>query len=588
MHDAEGYNYLEKKELNLLIRKIVLINAIKYGGIAKTDAVVGKLLAEQPELKAKAKEIAIVVNQIVLELNKIPLSEKKRIVEEKWPDLLSTKKVETREKMLPPLPKVEQYSFIHVRFAPNPDGRLHIGSSRAAILCDEYAKMYGGRFTLRFDDSDPKTKSPILEAYDWIREDLRWLGVKWDDEVYQSDRLHIYYDYANQLIEMGAAYVCSCNPMKFKTKIVAREACPCRVLPISEHLRRWNDMLNGFFAEREAVVRIKTDLNHPNPAVREWPALRIINIKKFPHPRTGDKYHVWPLFAFCCGIDDHELQISHILRGKEHLTNTTRHHFLYNYLNWKYPEAIHYGRFRMVDTVLSKSKIREGTKRGIYEGWDDPRLGTLIALKKRGFLSDTIRQLIMDVGPRPVDVTLRWENIFAYNRKNLDRIANRYFFVSNPVKLSVYGVKKNFRSKLFLHPDDHKRGYRVEKIIPKRECVSLLISHNDLVKMQTNQVLRLIGLFNIKINTINEQILSDFYSESYLDAKKRNARLIHWVPDQSGIRTTVIMPDTTHIQGWAEKKCKDLKQGDIVQFERFGFVRIIKVDNKITAYYAHN
>ncbi|MCK5402994.1 glutamate--tRNA ligase, partial [Candidatus Bathyarchaeota archaeon] len=524
----------------------------------------------------------------VLELNKIPLFKKKKIVEAKWPDLLSRKKVETKEKQLPPLPKVEEYPFVHVRFAPNPDGRLHIGSSRAAILCNEYAKMYGGRFTLRFDDSDPKTKSPIVEAYEWIRNDLRWLGVKWNDEVFQSDRLEIYYGFARQLIEMGVAYVCVCNSIKFKQRILAKEACPCRTLTVSEHLVRWEGMLNGFFMEKEAVVRIKTDLNHPNPAVREWPALRIINIKKFPHPRTGDKYRVWPLFAFCCGIDDHELQISHILRGKEHLTNSTRQHFLYKYLNWKYPEAIHYGRFKMVDTVFSKSKIREGIKKGVYKGWDDPRLGTLIALKKRGFLSETIRQLIMNVGPSPVDVTLNWDNIFAYNRKKVDILANRYFFVSNPVKLLIYGVKKDYISKHNIHPNDLNRGQRILKVIPKNECVSILISNNDISILKLNKVIRLMGLINIRIKKINKQVVSDFYSESYMDAKKRKTRLIHWIPDKSGIMTSVIMPDASHVSGIAEKNCKDLKPGDIVQFERFGFVRIEKMDNKITAYYAHN
>jgi glutamyl-tRNA synthetase len=584
----KGYKKLEKKELNALIRKNVLLNAIQYGGIARTDSVIGKLLAEHPELKSTIKEIAQTVNQIVLELNQIPLSQKKKMVEEKWPELLIRKKVEKKEKKLPPLPKVEQYPFVHVRFAPNPDGYLHVGSSRAAILCDEYAKRYGGRFTLRFDDSDPKTKSPILEAYDWIRKDLQWLDVKWTHEVFQSDRLQIYYSYAKQLIEMGAAYVCICESLQFKKMVEAKQACPCRTLPVSEQLRRWENMLNGIFKEREAVVRIKTELNHPNPAVREWPALRIINIKKFPHPRTGDKYHVWPLFAFCCGVDDHELQISHILRGKEHLTNTTRQLYLYKYLNWKYPEAIHYGRFKMVDTVFSKSKIRDGIKKGLYDGWDDPRLGTLIALRNRGFLSETIRQLIMDVGPRPVDVSLSWDNIFAYNRKKVNSLANRYFFVSNPIKLSVSGVKQNYRSKQHRHPDILKRGDRILHVRPKKGIVSLLISNKDISILQVSKVIRLMGLFNIKIKKIDNQIESKFYSESYLDAKEQNARLIHWIPDQTGIRTTIIMPDKSRVHGLAEKNCSELKQGDIVQFERFGFVRINQVNNQIIAYYAHN
>ena len=578
---------MEENDIEQLIRKLALRNAIQYNGMAKAGSVTGKLIAERPDLKARVKEIAPTVNRIVEEINKIPLSEQKKIVEEKWPGLLRKEKAEPEERRLPPLPKVEEYPFVHVRFAPNPDGSLHIGGSRAAILCDEYAKMYSGRFTLRFDDSDPKTKSPILEAYDWIREDLRWLGVKWNDEVFQSDRLEIYYAYAKQLIEMGAAYVCICIPTEFRRRVLAREACPCRSLPPSEHLERWNGMLNGFFKEREAVVRIKTDLNHPNPAVREWPALRIINVERFPHPRAGDKYRVWPLFAFCCGVDDHDLQISHILRGKEHLTNTTRHLFLYNYLGWKYPEAIHYGRFKMVGTVLSKSKIREGIKRGIYEGWDDPRLGTLMALRRRGFVPETIRQLIMDVGPKPVDVTLSWDNIHAYNRKLIDPVADRYFFVAEPVKLFVDGVEKPYVSKQNLHPSYPERGYRTLKVTPKNERVSLLISKKDLKILGSGRIIRLMGLFNIEMKKVKREVVSRFHSESYLNAKKLGARLIHWVPDHTGISTSVVMPDNSNVKGLAEEGCRGLKQGDIVQFERFGFVRIDQVDIELVAYYAH-
>ncbi|MFQ6077049.1 MAG: glutamate--tRNA ligase family protein, partial [Candidatus Bathyarchaeia archaeon] len=95
---------------------------------------------------------------------------------------------------------------------------------------------------------------------------------------------------------------------------------------------------------------------------------------KHPHPRTGGRYRVWPLFAYCCGVDDHDLQISHILRGKEHLTNVVRQLYMYKYLGWTYPDSIHYGRLRITGSVLSKSKIRAGVEKGIYKGWDDPRL----------------------------------------------------------------------------------------------------------------------------------------------------------------------------------------------------------------------
>jgi glutamyl-tRNA synthetase len=583
-----GVDCLGENEVKQLILKLALQNALQYNGTAKAGSVTGRLLAERPDLKARVKEIAQTVNRIVEEVNKTPLSEKKKIVEEKWPSLLRKERAEPEEKRLPPLPKVDEYPLVHVRFAPNPDGSLHIGGSRAAILCDEYAKMYSGRFTLRFDDSDPKTKSPILEAYDWIREDLKWLGVKWHEEVFQSDRLEIYYSIAKQLIEMGVAYVCTCTPADFKKRVQAREVCPCRSLPPSEHLERWSGMLNGFLKEREAVVRIKTDLDHPNPAVREWPALRIIDVEKFPHPRVGDEYRVWPLFAFCCGVDDHDLKISHILRGKEHLTNTTRQLFLYNYLGWKYPEVTHYGRFKMVGTVLSKSKIREGIERGLYEDWYDPRLGTLMALRRRGFVPESIRQTIIEVGPGPVDVTLSWDNINAYNRKLIDSLANRYFFVAEPVKLFVDGVGKTYVSKQNLHPSYPERGFRTLKLTPKNGRASLLISKKDLEAMESGRIIRLMGLFNVEVKEVEGEAVSTFHSESYLKAKKLGARLIHWIPANAGKPVSVIMPDTSTIKGLAEEGCKGLKQGDIVQFERFGFVRVYQVDIELIAYYAHS
>ena len=452
------------KDVEQLIRKDALRNAIQYGGRAQVGSIIGKVIGERPDLKSSAKELMQIAEKITKEINTLSLTRQKMMLKEISPEV-TLKAIKTEKKKLPPLPNVEKYSFIHVRFCPNPDGALHLGGSRAAILCDEYAKMYNGMFTLRFDDTDPRTKYPLSEAYEWIEKDLEWLGVVWHNKIYQSDRLEIYYRYAKQLLEMGAAYICTCKSVEFRKLVLARKACPCRNLPPKEHITRWTMMLEGGLDQGDAVVRIKTDLDHPNPAVREWPALRIVDVDTYPHPRTGNKYRVWPLFAFCCGIDDHALQVSHIIRGKEHLTNSTRQRFLFNYLQWKYPEAIHYGRIKIVGTMLSKSKIRDGIVKGIYKGWDDPRLGTLIALRKRGFLPETIRQLIMDIGSKPVDATISWGNIQALNRKLLDPMANRYFFVANPFRLNVKSVNRPYIAKLSLHPSDPKRGDRNKRTI---------------------------------------------------------------------------------------------------------------------------
>jgi glutamyl-tRNA synthetase len=579
----------ENIEITELIRKFALLNAVKHDGKAQTGPVIGKVLAEKPELKAKAKEITVLINKVVAEINALTLEEQKSIVEEKWPETLTREKAE-EEKRLPPLPNADKYAVVVTRFSPNPDCVLHLGSARAIILSHEYARMYRGKFILRFEDTDPKLKRPVLEFYNRIREDLAWLECKPDEEHVQSDRIPIYYEYAEKLIRDGNAYVCTCQPQAFREKVLAQKPCPCRNLPPEEHLERWSRMLEGIYKEGEAVVRVKTDLTHPNPAVRDWPALRVIDIEKCPHPRVGDKYRVWPLYNFACGLDDHLMGITHIIRGKEHLTNMVRQEYMYRHLGWQYPEAIHYGRLKIKGAYLSKSKIVQGIREGLYEDWDDPRLATFAALRRRGITPAAIKKLIIDVGPKTSDVILSWENLYAYNRKILDPKVNRYFFVQNPVQLSVKNIPKTFSARLRLHPEYSEKGFREYSIKPMGADNAALfwISKRDAEALTVGNVIRLMELFNIKIEKVEAYSAeASFISETYEEARKVEAPLIHWVPVGADMPCQVIMPDATVFEGIAESACKELKPDDVVQFERFGFVRIDKVNVKLTAYYAH-
>ncbi|MEM2913918.1 MAG: glutamate--tRNA ligase, partial [Candidatus Bathyarchaeia archaeon] len=355
-----------------IIRRIALINAISHKGKAQTNPVLGKLLSEKPELKKRIGTLTSLINEVVQEINEMSLDKQREIVSELWPEMLAKEKEKVEEKKLPPLPNVEKYRQVVTRFAPNPDCVLHLGSARAIILSHEYARIYNGVFILRFEDTDPRLKKSALQFFDLIRRDLEWLGCNWDAEYIQSDRIEIYYEYAEKLLENGYAFVCICKPEEFRELIKQKRSCLCRNLPKEEHLSRWDAMLNGEYEEGEAVVRIKTDLDHPNPAIRDWPAFRVIDTKKYPHPRIGSKYRVWPLYNFASGIDDHLMSVSHIIRGKEHLTNQRRQEYLYRYLGWEYPEAMHYGRLKIEGASLSKSKILRGVKEGTYKGWDDP------------------------------------------------------------------------------------------------------------------------------------------------------------------------------------------------------------------------
>jgi glutamyl-tRNA synthetase len=580
---------LEDNELRDATRKIALLNAVKHDGRAQEGAVIGKILGERSDLRSKAKEVSTLVSTVVREVNNLSYEEQKRFVEEKWPEELVREKVE-EEKHLPPLPNVDKYKQVITRFSPNPDCVLHLGSARAIVLCYEYAQLYQGKFILRFEDTDPKIKRPVLEFYERIREDLAWLGCRPNEEYIQSDRISIYYEYAEKLLKAGNAYVCTCQPELFRERTLAKQPCDCRGLPVKENMLRWKRMLQGEYSEGEAVVRVKTDLCHPNPAVRDWPALRVIDVSKFPHPRVGTKYHVWPLYNLACGVDDHLLGITHIIRGKEHLTNQVRQEYMYKHLGWKYPEAIHYGRLKITGAYLSKSKIVQGIKEGLFKDWDDPRLATFAALRRRGITPEAIKRMIIDVGPKTQDVVLSWENLYAYNRKILDPVAERYFFVQDPIELTVDKIPKVFNVKLAMHPARPEGKGREYTIKPEKGdgAAKFWVSKKDIDTSKIGNTIRLMELFNMRIK--NASIYSaeaSFASESYEQAKQMKAQLIHWIPVGEDMPCQVVMQDATVVEGIAESLCKRLKPNAIVQFERYGFVRIDETGEKLAAYYAH-
>lgn len=577
------------EEISPVVRRAALLNAVKHGGRAEMGAVMGRVLAERPDLKPVTKELAGLCSQTVKEINQLSLSDQRRILEETWPKTLTEEKQEER-KILPPLPNVEKYARVVTRFSPNPDCALHIGSTRAIILCHEYARKYSGKFVLRFEDTDPRLKRPKLEFYDMIEEDILWLGCRWDEKVIQSDRMQLYYEWTEKLLETGGAYVCTCNREVFKTLTLASKPCPDRDLEPSEQLARWEKMLNGTYFEKEALVRVKTDLNHPNPAVRDWPALRVIDTEENPHPRVGSKYRVWPLYNMACGVDDHLLGISHIIRGKEHLTNEVRQRFMYKNLGWVYPETLHYGRLKIIGTELSKSKIVRLVEDKAVSGFSDPRLATLSALRRRGIKPETLRLLIIEIGPRPVDATLSWENIYAINRKIIDDTANRFFFLRDPAQMIVEGVNRTYVSTPALHPDHPERGNRRLEIDPSDGKVNILISSNDVQKLSEGKPIRLMELFNVDIVSVKEDLVeAKFRSDSYEDVRKAGVPLFQWLPSEGNINVSLVMTDGEVLRGLGENALLHVDVGDVIQLVRVGFGRIdSKSSDRVEIFFAHS
>jgi glutamyl-tRNA synthetase len=244
---------------------------------------------------------------------------------------------------------------------------------------------------------------------------------------------------------------------------------------------------------------------------------------------------------------------------------------------------------KITGASLSKSKIVQGMREGTYNSWDDPRLATFAALRRRGIQVEAIRQLIIDVGPKTQDVTLSWENLYAYNRRIVEPKANRYFFIPDPVAMTVNALRRPFLAKIPLHPDHPERGFRQFHIKPENEVATFWVTTKDAEKMEKGQIIRLMELFNIRVETLQKDaITAVFHSQEYETAKKVKAPLIHWLPRDMNSKCLVVLPDASSVEGFAEEPCKKLQAGTIVQFERFGFVRVdSNKEGLVQAYYCH-
>ncbi|MCK5474772.1 MAG: glutamate--tRNA ligase [Candidatus Aenigmarchaeota archaeon] len=550
------------------IKKLVLANAGQHGGKAQASAIISQAMAKMPEARGNPKETIALIDETVNLINKMPMKE--QLLEIKKLGLSVVVKKVVRRVGLPELKNAEKGKVV-MRFEPSPSGALHVGHAFVVILNSEYVKKYGGKFYLRFSDTNPD--NICVDAYKMIPEDVRWITGSDFEIVLQSDRLEKYYDYGEEAIKKGHAYVCTCEPEKFREHVNAKKACPCRGLSPDENKNRWKKMFNTY-KQGEAVVRMKTDITHKNPAIRDWPAFRINDT---PHPRTGRKYRVWPLMNFAVPVDDHDFGMTHIIRGKDHITNTERQKYLYSAFAWKIPEFIHIGRINFTGLKLSTTQTRKAIDEGKYMGWDDIRLPFLRAFKKRGYRSEAFRKFVTLVGTSAADKTVSFEDfmktINSYNKTIIDPIAPRYFFVPKPTKIKVVGIKKT-KIDAPKHPDNKNMGVR--ELISTDE---LFISKEDAEKLKKGSVIRLKYGTNIRFKTKNNAEISSN------DAVK-GVPIIQWVSTTANVPVKMILPSGKKLVGFSEPDIKDIKDS-VVQFERVGFARVIKEGKDIVAYGLH-
>ncbi|MEM5820086.1 MAG: glutamate--tRNA ligase [Candidatus Aenigmatarchaeota archaeon] len=559
--------------LEKIVLKHLILNALKYGK-ANEKIVISKIIAENKELKDKINEIKEIINQKIDEINNLSKEKLEELAKEF--EIILEKKEEKEFE----LPFAEKGKVI-TAFPPEPSKYLHIGHAKAAFLNYYYAKKYDGKFILRFEDSNPEKVK--REYYNAIRDDLKWLGIKWDEEDVLSLHLEEYYEALRLLILRDKAYACFCSKDKIKEYRAKGIECEHRNFSIEKNLKIFEDMLSGKYKENEVHIRAKIDMKHKNYVMRD-PSLVRISFKE--HPIVGNKYFVWPLYDFGTAMLDYWEKITHRFRSKEFELRTELQNWIREALGInKHPIIIEIARFEIKDQLTSGRKIRELIQKGILSDYDDIRLVTIRALKKRGFLPNAILDFVKRTGISKSESKIEIEVLESINRQHLDKYANRYFFVDNPKRLKVINATTKF-ARIKFHPDFEDRGYR--EILTKGD---FFISESDFKDLKEGDEVRLIDLYNIKIIQKNEnEIIAEKIGEELIkDIKK-----IHWISlNDDFVKVKVIKAEKLiengkinenslrEIFGYGESTIKRILIGERVQFVRFGFVKLESIKENL-------
>jgi len=305
-----------------------------------------------------------------------------------------------------------------MRISPSPSGALHVGHALTASLSYLFVKEYGGKFYVRIEDTNPE--NIYKPAYKLIEKDSDWLFEGKAKMVIQSERMELYYKYAEKLIKKKSAYVCCCTGDEFRKFSEEKKDCGCRKNSVEENLKDWEKMLGGEFEAGECVLRFKSSMQDKNPAMRDFPLARINEAK---HALQGKKYRVWPLMNLAVAVDDIEMKMTHIIRAKEHRDNAKRQEMIYKVLGKKYPWTGFLGRIHFKDMELSASKITQGVKDKKYSGWSDPKLPTLQALKKKGYKPEAFWKFAERIGLNENDKIMDKKEFFllldGFNNKKI-------------------------------------------------------------------------------------------------------------------------------------------------------------------------
>ncbi len=352
---------------------------------------------------------------------------------------------------------------VHTRFPPEPNGYLHIGHAKSILLNYGIAQEFGGKFNLRFDDTNPEKEE--TEYVESIKADVRWLGAEWEDrEFYASDYFDQLYAWAQHLIRNGKAYVCSLDDEQIReyrgTVTEPGRPSPDRNRPAEESLKLFEGMKNGEFAEGRFTLRAKIDMAHSNMKMRD-PLL--YRIRKAHHHRTGDTWCIYPFYDFAHGQSDAIEGITHSICTLEFEVNRPLYDWFIENLPVPHrPRQIEFARLNLTYTVMSKRKLLQLVKEGHVTGWDDPRMPTISGLRRLGYTPSSIRKFNERIGVAKRDSTVDLDLLKWALRDELNQTATRVMAVLRPLKVIITNYPEDQVEQVTCvnNPEDPNAGTR--------------------------------------------------------------------------------------------------------------------------------
>ena len=575
---------MTNSEFEDLVFKHSLFNASQHAGKANLGSIINKIIAEKPELKSDIKNLMNEIKPIVEKINSMSPEKQIELLQKDFPNMKS--KTKHDEKFpLPSLPNFNSYEKIITRFSPNPNGHLHIGHVKAFRLDLRYAQKHSGKLFLRFDDTNPIAIK--TEFYNEILENLDWMGIIPDQITYTSDYLDEIYKISTQMFYDNHLYICECESDLIKNNRLKKQTCEHSLSDNSDK------QISDFLSSRiNGVVRFKGDMKSDNTAMRDPIMLRLVVGE---HPRTGKKYNIWPTYDLAAPITDCLEKVSHALRSKEFELRDELYNEITQILSNQgkvksRPSLVSFSRLSMKGSPTSKSNIKSLLDKGQIDNWHDIRLVTLSALHKRGFIPEGISNFVDSLGLSKSESSPDFELLASFNRKARDKSDKRYFFVPNPVKLQINNVP--IKSITLNHHPTENLGNRTIELSDE-----FYVSHDDVDSLNAGDEIRLMDLFNIKIIEKTNTITADYTSTKPLS----NLKKIQWVSHDS-IDFNLLIPDNekytvasdgsfeflpdslTTRNGIAESHCKTLTEGDMLQFNRIGFCRVISENSAILSH----